>query len=578
MGRKLTVRSVNPSPAPNPEIVPWQRRGSKLEWKEGDRTITVAPLPGAKGRFYVTLRDGDLQRYLGANRWVRDSGRALAWTDKGEARAAAERMADRVDNPGIVHIGPFEPSTQIHYGDVHRGMVIQTPVDLYESVVVTGGEQELVAAAGTYVVVQSGLDEDDEGETWIVEVDPETGLLGSGWDPNVAALAQDYARGGPAQWWLLGYITESSLRALTERERASNPGSRFKRVQIHRDAFCVEPYVKSDGTHVSGYCVPATTYTTEDKGTPGIRSFGAKSGPHASDKIDPATGKPYAPLIQREGKLGGKGYTQKPAKERQKILRKCVGEYGYRSCLGSIQVLLKSSEIKPKTRKALQSDLKFLEKTFGGPGSFAESNPSDEDQAAVIGEHLMETERALRDLYAYARDDLEDALAAGDREGVQYGRRLLEDRERELDDFRAMWSARDWEGLVNGGYLPGHLFGLAANPGEWTAETTELSLYIDNDRDLYRQRQGIENTLRQKLAKGKYDPAKAPKAWLHLVDQGARDYVGRYGGTVREVFPLRAVRMPLADDYARRFEQEVQLAANPAPSDDVRAIRRRVMR
>lgn len=127
-------------------------------------------------------------------------------------------------------------------------------------------------------------------------------------------------------------------------------------VLINRDA-----YTRSDGVRVG-----ATEYCTEDQGKPGITSRGAKGGPYAGEK----------PWITREGKLGGSGYTKKPAKTRHAILNRCVEEYGYRSCLGSLEVLLRSEEIKGKTRKVINDDVKWLKGQYGGEGSFGpEANP-----------------------------------------------------------------------------------------------------------------------------------------------------------------------------------------------------------
>jgi hypothetical protein len=128
-------------------------------------------------------------------------------------------------------------------------------------------------------------------------------------------------------------------------------------VLIQRDA-----YTRSDGTHVA-----ATEYCAEDQGAPGITSRGAKSGPYADEE----------PWITHEGKLGGPGYTKKPARTRHKILNKCVDEYGYRSCLGSLMVLTRSSEISAKVRKVINDDIAWLEKKYGGEGSFGpEENPA----------------------------------------------------------------------------------------------------------------------------------------------------------------------------------------------------------
>ncbi len=114
-----------------------------------------------------------------------------------------------------------------------------------------------------------------------------------------------------------------------------------------------------------GKYVKPARFKIKDQGRPGVRSFGAKS----------ATGK-YAhrrkmkPLITHEGTLGGPGYTKKSQATRRRILAKCVKEFGYRSCLGKVQVLLISTAIKPATRKVLEADKKWLMGKYGGPGSF----------------------------------------------------------------------------------------------------------------------------------------------------------------------------------------------------------------
>ena len=76
------------------------------------------------------------------------------------------------------------------------------------------------------------------------------------------------------------------------------------------------------------------------------------------------------PMITREGKLGGPGYTKRTAKARHALLNKCVKGYGYRSCLGSLQVLLLNSEMGKTARKVILADKNWLKKKYGGPGSF----------------------------------------------------------------------------------------------------------------------------------------------------------------------------------------------------------------
>ncbi len=144
---------------------------------------------------------------------------------------------------------------------------------------------------------------------------------------------------------------------MSRAKRSLNKGQ----IRIDRDGYCVDPYTKEDGTEVEGYCVAPTSYLMDDPGRPGRRSRGAEKGPYKDDE----------PWIEREGKLGGPGYITRPKSQRHKILDQCVDEYGYRSCLGSILVLMKNSGIKSHTRQVLTDDKDWLVKKYGGPGSFS---------------------------------------------------------------------------------------------------------------------------------------------------------------------------------------------------------------
>jgi hypothetical protein len=77
------------------------------------------------------------------------------------------------------------------------------------------------------------------------------------------------------------------------------------------------------------------------------------------------------PWIQREGKLGGPGYTTKPERERHRLLHRAVDKYGYRSTLGSLQVLLRGHGMATKKEHVIERDKRWLAGTFGGPGSFS---------------------------------------------------------------------------------------------------------------------------------------------------------------------------------------------------------------
>lgn len=100
-------------------------------------------------------------------------------------------------------------------------------------------------------------------------------------------------------------------------------------------------------------------------------AYGAKTGPHS-------LAKGFKPWITRKGKLGGKGFLSKPRETQKKILNKCVKDYGYRSCLGSVMVLNRSRAVAAKYGRTLGTLRRYLVKTYGGPGSFgAQENPCE---------------------------------------------------------------------------------------------------------------------------------------------------------------------------------------------------------
>ena len=85
-------------------------------------------------------------------------------------------------------------------------------------------------------------------------------------------------------------------------------------------------------------------------------------------------------------------------------------------------------------------------------------------------------------------------------------------------------------------------------------EMRELKLYIDNDASIYRQRyMPILKNLSRKKKQGKYRKGLASKAFMYLIDDGAKRYVKSYGGNARDDFPKRQ-RKVLAKDYVEKFE------------------------
>ena len=86
-------------------------------------------------------------------------------------------------------------------------------------------------------------------------------------------------------------------------------------------------------------------------------------------------------------------------------------------------------------------------------------------------------------------------------------------------------------------------------------EMKELRLYIDNDSSIYRQRyKPILKNLSRKKKQRKYRKGLASKAFMYLIDDGAKRYTNSYGGNHLDVFPKRQ-RKQLAKDYVEEFEQ-----------------------
>jgi len=87
-----------------------------------------------------------------------------------------------------------------------------------------------------------------------------------------------------------------------------------------------------------------------------------------------------------------------------------------------------------------------------------------------------------------------------------------------------------------------------------SVEMKELKLYIDNDQDMYRQRYiPLLKNLSKKKKQGKFRKGLASKAFMYLIDDGAKRYVKSYGGNHLDVFPKRE-RKDLAKDYVDEFE------------------------
>lgn len=91
------------------------------------------------------------------------------------------------------------------------------------------------------------------------------------------------------------------------------------------------------------------------------------------------------------------------------------------------------------------------------------------------------------------------------------------------------------------------------------AAVRELSLYIENEYSLIgapnSMGKSIDANLRRKLERGTYDPALAPQAWQHLIDEGAKRYTREFGSGGAQIFNA-ATRREVASDFARAWEEE----------------------
>lgn len=129
----------------------------------------------------------------------------------------------------------------------------------------------------------------------------------------------------------------------------------------------------------------------------------------------------YAPWITRKGKLGKGFLTTMTAAERKKALDKCVRDYGYQSCLGSIMVLERARRgprgrgegVGEKYASELRTSREYLRRKYGGKGSFgARKRAGDEGLLVASGNpgefeerDPAEFEAKLEDLSASYRNE-----------------------------------------------------------------------------------------------------------------------------------------------------------------------------
>jgi len=88
---------------------------------------------------------------------------------------------------------------------------------------------------------------------------------------------------------------------------------------------------------------------------------------------------------------------------------------------------------------------------------------------------------------------------------------------------------------------------------EGKIEARELKLYIENDSALYRQRfMPIIRNLSKHMAKDRYKDSLAIKAFMYLVEAGAKKYIHDFGGD-RNTFS-KADKKMVAKEFVEEFK------------------------
>ena len=85
----------------------------------------------------------------------------------------------------------------------------------------------------------------------------------------------------------------------------------------------------------------------------------------------------------------------------------------------------------------------------------------------------------------------------------------------------------------------------------------ELYLFIQNERDLMRQKSSIIKNIARKMKSGKYDHKQAPKLWMYWVESGAKLYDKLYGSPGVKTFDKdtkMSVAIQLGDEYKAEIE------------------------
>lgn len=163
----------------------------------------------------------------------------------------------------------------------------------------------------------------------------------------------------------------------------------------------------------------------------------------------------------------------------------------------------------------------------------------------------------------------------GFKAGIEVSKMFFAGGPWQVVDANGRSRAGDWSDLSSpnpslGASLVGGMAGAIvtralSNPASGPVDETaarELELYIENDSQLYRQQfTPIVKLLIKHRAKGTYDPVKAIKLFMYLMDNGAKKYVREFGTRGQRIDAMfnRATRLEVARRFRDSFETEAGL-------------------
>jgi hypothetical protein len=91
-----------------------------------------------------------------------------------------------------------------------------------------------------------------------------------------------------------------------------------------------------------------------------------------------------------------------------------------------------------------------------------------------------------------------------------------------------------------------------------THAAVELYNFMQNERDLQRQKDSIIKNIVRKKKSGKYDHSRAPKLWMYWVDNGAKAYDKLYSSPGAKTFD-KDTRESVAIQLANEYNAEIDL-------------------